>query len=159
MIIAILSTLVFASGGADIVAERVIAAPTSTVYDEVFDLHKMEQLFAGACIVDWQHGAKSVGLGATAMITYQAGAMKRELLATVSRSEEDWIIDVNHPGKNGFLTRWLFETVDNGTRVTLTTYLNEPHWLFRRYFYKRVHRDWVGCYSYALERLAQQVER
>ena len=127
MIIATLSSLVFAAGGADVVAERVIVAPADTVYDAVFDLQKMEQLVAGACIVDWQHGAKSTGLGATAMVTYQAGALNRDLLATVSRAEEDWIIDINHPSKKGFLTRWLFETVDNGTRVTLTTYLNEPH--------------------------------
>lgn len=150
----LLAPAAFAGGGsADIVAERVIKATPEQLYEQVIDLRNMQSLFQGACIGTWRHGSINRGIGAQAMVTYRAGAMNRELLASVVRDEPGWLVDVDHPGRKGFKTRWLFEQVEAGTQVTLTTYLSEPMWPFQGYFYKHVHPDWTACYEYALVQL------
>jgi len=91
-------------------------------------------------------------------VTYTVGFMNRQLSGSVRSAIPGQVVDWDHEGERGFITRWKIEPEGEGARVTLTTYLNQPPFPVRRYFYNRVQPNWTVCHQDALQGLAEAVE-
>ncbi len=141
---------------ADVVASRYLNADASTIYDVLLDLETSLALIP--CADEPIVTNDFRGEGGAFQTTYVLGWMNRVLQGKVSSALEDQVIDWDHAGERGFVTRWKLEVEGAGTRVTLTTYLSGPPFPLRRYFYKRIHPKWTICHQEALQALAATVE-
>lgn len=137
----------------DIEAQAVIDAPPEQLYEVLVDLRSLEALLPDHCATDFVYGERTVGEGATVRLTYHADVLHRRLDATLTRAEEPRLVDVDHAGNKGFVTRFVLAPEADGTRVTMTSFLNPPPWPFRRVFYTRVRPAWTQCYLDALAEL------
>lgn len=143
---------------ADVVAERVIAAPATALYDYLMDLDRYRVLYSQDCIGTWEKGTQSAGFGATATARYDMGAMHRKLPIVLQKGSPGVYVDYHHPGNKGFTTRWAFTEVEGGTRVVVNTAMNAPPWPLTGYYFQGVQPEWVACQSEALDALAQKVK-
>ena len=137
---------------ADVVASATVHAPPQAVLDWLSDLRHQETALAD-CTRDWEHGAKSVGVGASAELVYKAGPFRRKLVGTISQAELKRLM-VDHAGKKGFITTWTFSPAADGadTTVELRTLLNLPPKPFRKVYMNKVQPVWQTCYAAALLR-------
>lgn len=142
----------YADREADIVAERVVQATPEAVYAELTDLTQLQALFPPTC-ADWGGPFTGDGVGAKAIVTYKAGGMMRRLDAVVSKAEPSRLLDLDHPGGKGFVTRFELTPSGEGTRVKLTTFLNPPPSFVRAQYYNKVLPAWQGCHERTLSAL------
>lgn len=143
---------------ADVTARATVPGTPEQAYAVVADLRGLSSLFSDECIVDWAFGPTPTGQGATARLTYVPGTMHRRLTATYSRLEPGRVIDLDHAGRRGFVTRWTFDAVDEGTEVTMTTFLNPPAWPFAEWYHVNVKPDWTVCQEEALKALGARLQ-
>ncbi len=149
------TTLSFAQSNPDIVVQRVLQAEPAEIALHVADLERLQQLLPQQCMTDWVLGPRRIGRGAAARVSFPL-LHKRffMVLATVEASH----VEFETLGRSGFITRVLLEPVEPGVKVTLHTYLNDPHPWVRKHFFDKVQPRWVNCYQQALERLAEKLE-
>jgi uncharacterized protein YndB with AHSA1/START domain len=138
----------------DISAERVIPAAPEAVFSHLLDLDHLRALFPTDCVGLWEPGGRTYGEGANAVVRYDMGAMHRKLAMTLVRAEAPHLIDLDHLGSRGFVTRWSLSEEAGGTKVRLLTPLNAPPAPFRGYFQNVVRPEWVECYERTLTNLA-----
>lgn len=141
---------------ADVSSTRGIPAPADAVYAQLVDFEALQQVFPADCATEWAVGPEHAGVGARAVVTYRMASLKRRLTATLSKAEPDRVVDLDHEGKKGFVTRFELAPAANGTRVTLTTFLNQPPWPFRGVFFNRVRPAWIDCWDRALIALEER---
>jgi hypothetical protein len=137
---------------ADIVAERTILAEPEAVFAKVAEPNAVQTLFPADC-ADWSGPFDKNEVGGKTIVTYTAGAMMRRLDITLKRAESPRVVDYDHAGNKGFVTRFQLAPVEGGTKVTLTTFLNPPPKLVQGYFYKKVQPAWQGCHERTLANL------
>jgi hypothetical protein len=136
----------------DVVVERAVGASVEVLVPRLADLTFAEQIFPSDCLLDWAHGSVTSGSGALARVTYDMGAMKRRLTATVTRVE-DHVVEYDHAGKKGFITQWRLSADGDRTTVSLGTYIHAPPWPFRGMYFKKIHPAWTQCYERTLDNL------
>lgn len=133
---------------ADIVATASVAATPAEMLTVLVDLPRVGPLLPRECVGTWTPGTPSVGKGATAVVRYDMAAMHRKLAMTVTRADDEGqrvIVDWDHAGNRGFVTRWVAEASEGGSKVTLTTPINPPPWPFTAYYYQAVKPEWDRC--------------
>jgi hypothetical protein len=139
----------------DIEATQVVQAAPEAVFSHLLDLNHLRAIFPIDCVGKWEPGQRAYGEGASAMVRYDIAAMHRKLPMTLVRADAPRIIDLDHLGPRGFITRFSLAAVDGGgTRVTLTTPLNPPPNLIRGYFQNVVRPAWIDCYARTLANLS-----
>ena len=141
----------------NVVAQATIEAPREVVYDHLLSLERFAEIMGEDCTKRWSWGVTRSGEGAMARVTYVPSMMHRRLTVEVSRAESPRIIDYDHDGDRGFVTRWTLAEVDGGTEVSAVTYVTAPGWPFRKLYYTRVMPAWTSCYVDALQRLPERV--
>jgi hypothetical protein len=141
----------------DVIVMRDIDAPTERIHPLVSDLRSLEGLLPADCATDWQHGARSRGVGARARLKYTIGPMRRTLSAVISK-DQPAVVEIDHEGNKGFVTQWQLAELDGGTRVTLGTYLMPPPWPFKGVYFKKVMPAWEDCYERTLDALEARAE-
>ena len=149
------TTLSFAQGNPDIVALRVLQAEKTEIASHFSDLERLKQLLPQQCMTDWVLGPQRAGQGAAARVSFP---LLHKRFFMVLRTLEGGHVEFETLGRNGFITRVLLEPVEPGVKVTLHTYLNDPHPWVRKHFFDKVQPRWVNCYDQALERLAEKLE-
>ncbi|TNE85751.1 MAG: hypothetical protein EP330_24240 [Deltaproteobacteria bacterium] len=145
----------YADKNADVVASATVPAPPAAVHAALEDLKTFQAILP--CSSDWNFGSVTSGQGASVELTYDVGSMHRRLTAVISKTEAPRVVDYDHAGNKGFITRWRIEEADGGSQVEVTTYLNPPPWPFRKMYFTRIHPQWVTCYDEALAKLPEHV--
>lgn len=138
----------------DIVVDRTIEASAEELSLAVAQFGHLAGLFPEKCVEDWAIASPSV-----ARMTYRMGPMKRRLTGRIARFERGRMLEIDHEGNKGFITRFLFEPRGEATRVQLVTYIHPPPRPFRGVYFKRVKPAWVQCYAEALDELADRIEQ
>ncbi len=141
----------------DIAAERVLAVGPEAIFPKLTDLTALRAAYPADCIGAWELGARTVGEGATAAVRYDIAMMHRRLTMTVSKAEPNRYVDLDHPSNKGFVTRFVLEPTDAGTRVTMTTWFGGIPKLLLSYYHKVMLPEWQGCQARTLESLARMV--
>jgi hypothetical protein len=112
------------------------------------DLDRMSTLFPADCVGLYKVGSPEKGVGAKATIRYDFAAMHRKLEMTVSRVETEglFLVDWDHAGKRGFISRWVMTAGEGkSSAVKLNTPINAPPWPFAAYFFDVVQPEWQDC--------------
>ncbi len=134
----------------DVSVRRVVAVDRAILAERLRSTRHWERLL-GACTKDWEHGPADEG---PAEVTYRVMSFRRRLQARVVERDPQHVIELDHAGPKGFVTRVLLEPEPGGsTAVTLITYLNPPGWPFRSYYFDTVKPAWEACYEQALDAL------
>lgn len=141
----------------DVIAAGVVKAPREQVYDHLLDLEHFAAVMDETCAKNWAWGAATSGKGAIGRVTYVPSIMNRRLTLTVSRADEPRVIDYDHEGNRGFVTRWTLEENGGSTMVNLVTYVAAPGWPFREIYHLKVKPAWTTCYVDAIARLNETV--
>lgn len=131
---------------ADVSAWRELPAAPHDVYLALTDLPTLARLMPQSCAQDWEFGEVSAGLGATASVTYRWDVVRRRLNATLTKTQRDAWLDLDHAGSKGFVTRFTLEPKDQHTRVTVTSYVNPPPWPLKGRFFQTIQPIWTNCY-------------
>lgn len=142
---------------ADVEAVREIAAPPEAIYPLLLDLETIADITPPVCASKWHFGEVTSGVGASAQVVYHAASMHRKLTATIAKVSENRQVSVDHPGNKGFVTTWTLTATEAGTSVDLHTYLNQPPFPFRGYYFRRVQPSWERCHESTLENLGTRV--
>lgn len=138
------------SDTSDIHVGRTIAASPEEIAKRVDSTADFAHLLAG-CTRDWVHGADDAG---PARVTYRILSFRRRLTARVYIRQPNRVIELDHEGNKGFVTRVTLTSDAPGTAdVELSTWLNPPGWPFRKYYRDAVRPGWIACYEEALTRL------
>ncbi len=133
---------------ADIVAEATVPASPEAMAAVLTDLARLGTLLPRECVGIWTVGSPASGTGATATVRYDMAAMHRKLVMTVTRAEADAsraIVDWDHAGNKGFITRWTITAAEGGSTVKLASPLNPPPWPFTKYYFDAVKPEWDAC--------------
>lgn len=148
----LLSMIAFADDSdSDVTATAILEHPRSELAAHLRSTTGHEALLPASCVSEWEHGLQPTG---PARMTYRILSFKRRLTAKIVERDPDHVIELDHEGSKGFVTRWVLDEVAPGrTQVTLTTYLNPPGWPFRRYYSEKVQPLWTECYVQALQAL------
>ena len=154
LLVFLLTTFSFAQSNPDIVVQRVLQAPSSEAVGHFSDLEQLHQLMPQQCMTDWVLGPQRQGKGATSRVSFP---LLHQRFFMVLRTVEADHVEWETLGRNGFITRLLVEPTEVGVKVTLHTYLNEPHKWVRKHFFDKVQPVWASCYEQALDRLAEKV--
>jgi hypothetical protein len=140
------------SGGAveksaDVVTELDVEAPIEVLLPLITDLPSLPQLWGPDCVGSFTAGSPASGLGAKANLRYDFAAMHRRLDLTVTRADAGppAVVDYDHAGNRGFITRWVLTPTAAGTHLKVTTALNAPPWPFKAYFFNAIHKEWSSC--------------
>lgn len=141
----------------DVIARRRIPAAADTLFAAALDLGAHPTYWPEGCISDWEPGSVRSGLGASARLVYHAGPWRRRLVATIAKAEAPRRIEVDHPGRKGFVTTWTFTPADTGTDVELRTWILAPPKPFRKAYFAKVRPAWEVCHAGALQGLEQAV--
>ena len=142
----------------DVVAEATIAASPAAVYDKLVDLMSLKAAMDSTCASRWVMGNNTRGIGASAELTYVAAAMRRRLVATVSKGEPGRYVDLDHAGNRGFVTRFELSAEGEGTHVKMTTFLDMPPGVLQGYYFTQVQPAWVTCQATTLTNIASMVK-
>lgn len=131
----------------DIVTTVLVPAAPGAIIDVLTDLPTFGTLLPTDCVGLYTVGLTPKGLGAQATLRYDMAAMHRKLEMRISRIEREslWLVDMDHAGNRGFISRYLMTPGDSGTTVTLKTALNAPPWPFAAYFFDTIQPEWQGC--------------
>jgi hypothetical protein len=143
------------SADPDVKASATIAAPAEKIFEIISDLEKLKLVTPPDCVGKWEMGIRTQGAGASAIVRYDIAAMHRRLVMTVARAEPNRLVDLDHAGPRGFVTRYTIEPVggseSNGSSiVNVLTPLNPPPWPFQSYFFTVVKPEWEGCQARTL---------
>ena len=142
---------------ADIVAEVVMDAPAPIIREQFEDLTTLE-LYSDDCVSELQIGEPAAHQGAPFRVRYHAGPWSRLAEGVISDVGHQYV-DWEHTGRYGFTTRYQFESIPDGegTRVTMTTFLEAPVWPFKGLFFKRVRPGWADCHHELLLAVSERV--
>ena len=146
----------FAEDG-DVIARRRIPSSPEALYAAALDLGAHPTYWPAGCVSDWEPGSVRSGPGASARLVYHAGPWRRRLVATIAKAEAPRRIEVDHPGRKGFVTTWSFTPADTGTDVELRTWILAPPKPFRKAYFSQVRPAWEACHAGALQGLEQAV--
>jgi hypothetical protein len=138
------------------VEKRVSASPAS-LYNEVNDLQSLSEIFPATCVQDWALSGQTAGLGARGRVTYRFEKLKRRLTVTISKTEASRYVELDHLGSKGFISRWLMVEDEDGTVLSLETFMNPPPWPFKRYYFEKIQPKWQACYALTLDNLVDRV--
>ncbi len=133
---------------ADIVASAQVSVSPTEMLALLVDLPRIGPTLPRDCVGLWTPGTPSSGVGATARVRYDMAAMHRKLDLSVTRADDQGqrvIVDWDHAGNRGFVTRWVVESAEGGSTVTLTTPINPPPWPFTAYYFGAVKPEWDTC--------------
>jgi hypothetical protein len=86
-------------------------------------------------------------------LRYEAARWHRNLTMVLSKVSENQRIELEHPGRKGFITTWTFTERESFSDVELHTWVNAPPWPLRKYFYEKVQPAWRDCHGRTLENL------
>lgn len=139
---------------ADIVAEATVPASPEAVAAVLTDLARVGTILPRECVGAWVAGSPPSGQGATATVRYDMAAMHRKLVMTVTRVEADAsraLVDWDHAGNKGFITRWTVAATELGSTVKLASPLNAPPWPFTKYYFDAVKPEWDRCQAQFIE--------
>lgn len=139
---------------ADVTASGTVAASPQQVLSVLTDLPAVARVLPRECVGTFTVGTPSSGKGATALVRYDMAAMHRKLQLTVTRADDEGarvIVDWDHAGNRGFVTRWVVEAGEGGSAVKLSTPINPPPWPFTRYYYDAVKPEWDACQAQFIE--------
>lgn len=134
----------------DVKASATIAAPAEKIFEIVSDLDKLRLVTPPDCVGLWEMGIRTRGAGASAVVRYDIAAMHRRLVMTVARAEPNRLVDLDHAGPRGFVTRYTIEEQSGSSIVNVLTPLNPPPWPFQPYFFTVVKPEWEGCQARTL---------
>ena len=137
----------------DVIVERVIPAEPAALTAPLSNLQVLAQLLPSDCVTDWANGTVTSGVGATSRVTYEMGPLRRRLTMNVTKVEEGRFVELDHPGKKGFVTQFRIEPADGGAKVTLGTYLSPPPRPFQGIYFSKVRPAWERCWTRALDNL------
>jgi len=129
---------------ADVVATHTYHSTPEALFAALSDPKQLPGFFPVDC-ADWEGPFQGEGVGANTVVTYWAAGWHRKLAVTLAKAETPRKIELAHPGRKGFTTRFLIEQEGGLQRVTMTTYLLPPPWPFKPYYYKQVQPEWVDC--------------
>lgn len=126
-------------------ASWVVQAPLPGVRDVLANERALE-LFPCVHHFDYDdHKDASADLTAC----YRLGLWSRRLDIAWTR-RDDKVVEIEHLGNRGFITRFSLEEVDHGTEVHVKTWMNPPPKPFRKFYYTRVRPAWTQCYAEGL---------
>lgn len=138
----------------DIIVEGDVAKSQQELFDTFVDFPAMSKVFPADCVEDWGFGVPSAGIGATTVVTYHMGPMKRRLTGHVSKAEEHYVVEWDHDSKKGFVTQFVLKENDDGTtHVKLGSYVAAPPWPFKPVYFNKVKPAWESCYRQAMSNL------
>lgn len=137
---------------ADVVASRTIPASPDTVFAALSDPAKLMALYPSDCAT-WKVPLAGAVPGATGIVTYHAAGMHRKLDVVWLTADAGKRVELDHIGGKGFVTRFSLAAEGEGTKVTLTNYLNAPPSPFTGYYFRKVKPAWDGCHQRTLEAL------
>jgi hypothetical protein len=148
----------YADRTADVTATGSVGAAPPAVFELLRSTRTLPGLFPGDCATNWNVDDAMDGVGAKFSVQYRAGSMRRSLRGMVSRadgtrSDGKHIVELDHDGAKGFVTRFTIDPEGSGSSVTMTTYLNPPPWPFRKVFYTKIQPGWTTCHERALVNL------
>ncbi len=143
----------------DIKAERVVPGEPQAVFSHLLDLGHLRAIFPVDCVGLWEPGGRTFGEGASAFVRYDIAAMHRRLAMTLVRADAPRMIDFDHLGARGFVTRWTLAPAETGTLVQILTPLNPPPEPFRGYFQNVIRPSWQDCYQRTLTNLAEALSK
>lgn len=143
--------------GSDIVATGIVHAPPEVVSPRLADLDEVILVAPETCMRRWEVGPDVAGVGATFEVTYLLEAFRRRLKGTVTKDEVGRLVEWDHAGNRGFVTRWSFEAVEGGTQVRAHTFIMAPPRPLRRYYTNRVQPAWVACYEELIQALDARI--
>lgn len=146
-----------AAPSGDVVAERAIRAPATELYTRVLDLKFQESIWPEGCTAGWEHSSTSVGIGASARLTYRAAMMRRRLTATIAKGDPGRYLKVDHAGRLGFSTTWKFTERDEDTLVEVHTWVGAPPSPFTKMYMNQVRPAWQACHRGLLDNLARSM--
>lgn len=148
----LLSMFAFADDSdSDVIAIAILEHPRAELAAHLRSTRDLEALLPEACVSEWEHGTSPAG---PARMTYRMLSFKRRLTAKIVERDPDHVIELDHEGPKGFVTRFELKVVaPERTEVSITTYLNPPGWPFRRYYAEKVKPMWTACYEEALTAL------
>ena len=160
--ILLLSTLALAAPSwigddPDVSASRAISAPPEVVYSWLLDLNNYASLLPEECVLSWAPGPTTEGEGATGEMQFDLGWVNPMVQPTYTHLAPHRNIDVDHLGPRGFISRFLIEPTQSGSRVEFRTFINPPGIPFRKAYWTRVRPRWTACQADALERLEREV--
>lgn len=139
----------------DIVATAVLSAEPGRLTAIASDLRQLEALWPEGCTRRWVHGARASGVGASAELVYTMGPMRRRLAVTVSRVEAGELVELDHAGNKGFITRLSLSAGEVGTAAELHTWIQPPPKPFRKMYFNRVQPAWQACQAGLLDNLGE----
>ncbi len=156
-----------ARGGSDVVADVLIDAQATEVSDYLSRLDQVSEIFPEDCAQDWIVGPELQAPHAMGEVVVRAALLKRRLAVTYGEVIPGRIVDLDHTGDKGFVTRFeIISDVDlpkniggTGITVVMTTFLSPPNWPLKRYFERKIHPAWLDCHRRTLENLAQRLSR
>ena len=142
----------FDDQNSDVVVERDIPKSQEALFEMFQDFPAMAKVFPSDCVEDWGFGVPSKGVGATTVVTYHMGPLKRRLTGTITKAQPSYHVEWDHEGKKGFITQFvLSEGPSEGTtHVKLGTYIAPPPWPFKPVYFNKVRAEWLDCYDRAL---------
>lgn len=145
----------------DIITTGTVAATPAAVVEVLTDLETFGKLLPTECVGYFKVGITPKGRGAQATLRYDMAAMHRKLEMTVSRVETGtmWLVDMDHAGSRGFISRWLMTPGEAGTTVKLTTPLNTPPWPFAAYFFDAVRPEWEACQAQFIQNVGAEAAK
>jgi len=148
-----------ASPNSDVTATRLIPLPAEALYNHLLDLRNHERIWPDDCAKKWVHGDVSVGPGASAQLVYVPSLMRRKLTTTLARADDGRLIDIDHAGNKGFVTRWRLTPEGEGaTRIDVHTYIQAPPKPFERLYFDKVRPAWQLCHQQALATLERRLQ-
>jgi uncharacterized protein YndB with AHSA1/START domain len=139
----------------DVVAKRTIDASADAVYRRLLDLKMHQKMWPEGCTQKWDFGTTSVGVGASARLTYRAAMMRRRLTATVASGDPGRYLKIDHAGKKGFAITWTLEAVNDQTRVEVHTWVDPPPWPLTKTYMNKIRPAWKECHNGLLDNLAR----
>jgi hypothetical protein len=147
LLIALMLSLALAGEStSDIVVSHRFGVAPEAVFAHFLDVRNVQTAAPADCMKRWLFYGRTEGMGAQFRVVYSMEGWRRRLDVSVVEAEPVRRIDWDHHGNRGFITRFLFESAELGTTVTVRTYLADPPWPFRKYYARRVQPAWEECY-------------
>lgn len=146
-----------ADDGGDVVTSRVIRAPADTIFDKLVDPRVASTYAPDRCMRKWTFDPSQTK-DADFRVVYLMELFRRKLTASVQKADRPRRFEWNHHGNKGFVTRFSFDEVEEGTEVTVHTYIAVPPKPLQRYYRNKVQPRWVACYDGFLDAVAESVE-
>jgi len=143
---------------ASIRVEKLVSASPMEIFEAVDDLKELSEVFPATCLQDWALSGQTAGVGARGRVTYRFEKLKRRLTVTISKAETGRYVELDHLGPKGFITRWLMVEEEEGTKLSLETFMNPPPWPFKGYYFKVIQPKWHACYELTLDNLIEGLE-